>query len=232
MRVCDYNLYDIIKLLLQHCDKEVINRVFVEACHKTRKFSAFFARYDYESNIQVINIFIQSKDIDINFVNGKGYMALLACMDDNKCFGLLVKLGANVNYVDKKTGDSMLMMIFKNMSSHKNNARDNYSFRSDVYKNIEFLLKSGANINHVNKSGISALMYVCQSNMLNGARLLIKHSADITLVDNEGKSALDYCDGIKINNYIIKCLAEHQNKMYKDEPKSDELMSAFNKVMY
>lgn len=234
MLACDYGLYDVIKLLLQYCNKEVINRIFVEACYKTRKYSTFFARYQRESNIKVINVIVQSKNIDLDYVNGKGNMALLSCMDDDKCFELLIKQGKdhNVNYIDEKTGDSMLMMIFKNMASHKNNGVNNYEFNSDVYKNIAFLIRSGANINHVNKSGISALMYVCQRNMLNGARLLIKHSADITLVDNEGKSALDHCDSIKINNYIIKCLAEHQNKMYKDEPKSTELMSAFNKVLY
>ena len=75
---------------------------------------------------------------------------------------------------------------------------------------VEFLCDKGANINLVNKFGMSALMYACQKDNINIVKILCQKGANLDLLDINKKSALMFtCKKDHININIAKILYEN-----------------------
>jgi ankyrin repeat protein len=55
-------------------------------------------------------------------------------------------------------------------------------------KIIEFLLECKINVNFIDESGKSALMYAVEKGYFDVAILLIKHNANIYMIDNNAKN--------------------------------------------
>ncbi|XP_044267748.1 uncharacterized protein LOC123013350 [Tribolium madens] len=57
---------------------------------------------------------------------------------------------------------------------------------------VKCLLQHGAEVNSVDKKGITPLMTICSNKDLQIANLLLDHDADVNQIDNHGQSALFY----------------------------------------
>ena len=55
-----------------------------------------------------------------------------------------------------------------------------------------YLLKHGAAINAINHNGVTPLIFASMYNKTQMVELLLKHQADISIMDNTGKMAIDY----------------------------------------
>jgi ankyrin repeat protein len=68
------------------------------------------------------------------------------------------------------------------------------------YENIvEYLLNNGADVNKVNKSGLTPLhitaIHIHYGTKYKSMKLLIKHGADLSIRDRDGKRPIDYAKG-------------------------------------
>ena len=59
------------------------------------------------------------------------------------------------------------------------------------------LIRSGIDVNCQDERGISALMYAAVAGNEPLIQLLLKHGADKTLKDGQGRTASAYLDGVK-----------------------------------
>lgn len=71
-------------------------------------------------------------------------------------------------------------------------------------KTVKKLIKSGFDLNLRDEYDRTALMYACILEMFDIVKLLIKHKADLDLLDIEGYPALMLTRDKKIRIYLIK----------------------------
>ncbi len=86
----------------------------------------------------------------------------------------LIANGADVNYADAKHGLTALCCACE-------------SQKTDV---IDFLCKSGANINQKTSGGFTNLLLACSMNYLESLKSLIKNGADPSITDDDGSTSL------------------------------------------
>lgn len=127
-----------------------------------------------EEHLEIVQKLIED-GADVNIVDELGNTPLLRSMSD-KCHEiakLLILNGADTNIRDINDGSTPLMKAVK----------------SDSWKNVELLIKSGVNVNTINKKGMTALMnafyYITLGDPFKSVELLIKAGADIEIKDNE-----------------------------------------------
>ena len=65
------------------------------------------------------------------------------------------------------------------------------AFHSD-YRDVELLLKNGANVNEKGDIGLTALHCAASRNKLEIVKLLVRYGADKTIEDEFGETALDW----------------------------------------
>lgn len=74
---------------------------------------------------------------------------------------------------------------------------------SCVYpEGTEILLKAGASVDIVNKNGETALHYAAGRNDLATILLLLRHGADLQLIDCNGFRARDFCTYFYVRDFI------------------------------
>ena len=84
---------------------------------------------------------------------------------------------------NKKLGNQIYSQLYNLSKASK---------KSPEVKNIYISIHTSKNINAKNNAGITALIYAAMYNQEDMVKLLLKHKADKTIVDNEGKKAIDY----------------------------------------
>jgi uncharacterized protein len=88
----------------------------------------------------------------------------------------LLDKGAEVNLVDKG-GYSAMMLAASN----------------NFYDIVELLIQQGSEVNRVELShGWTALLWAAKRGHLETVKVLLQHQADTTVIDDSGKTALDY----------------------------------------
>ena len=55
---------------------------------------------------------------------------------------------------------------------------------------MKWLISNGANVNHKDKNGYSALHFTGQERNFDSAKILIEHGADVELSDNHGNTPI------------------------------------------
>ena len=87
---------------------------------------------------------------------------------------VLIKLGANINYIHTENGGTALMLASQN--GH--------------YQVVELLLKKHAHVNHQTQDGVTALMLASQNGHYQVVELLLKEHADVNHHRQDGITAL------------------------------------------
>ena len=85
-------------------------------------------------------------------------------------------------------GENALLRVLNLFISGRNPAK---------LKLAEMLIRSGIDVNCQDERGISALMYAAVAGNESLIQLLLKHGADKTLKDGQGRTASAYLDGVK-----------------------------------
>lgn len=95
------------------------------------------------------------------------------------------------------------MLIEKGANVNAQNNDGNTVIFSCVYpEGTELLLKAGASVDILNKNGESALHYAARRNDLAAILLLLRHGADLQLIDDNGFRARDLCTYFYVRDFI------------------------------
>jgi ankyrin repeat protein len=141
------------------------------------------------------NLYIRAKELvdivdpNIKQKNKNRMPALMIAIEKNykDIFKTLIKRGADVNATDLY-GITALM---------------NTSCEGETYY-IKKLIKHGADVNKQNLLNKTALMYAAMYNQIENVRLLLKAGANPTIVDTNGRNALDYAKNKDIKKLLLK----------------------------
>ncbi|HAD79567.1 ankyrin repeat domain-containing protein [Empedobacter falsenii] len=112
---------------------------------------------------------------------------------------------------------------------------------ASFYNNVDlliWLIDNGANINHQDKNGYSALHFVAQENCKNVVEILLNNGIDVELEDFYGNTALwTAVFNAKGNNEIVELLLDsganfnHLNKNNKTPKEMAETFGGFEKYI-
>ncbi|XP_059174817.1 putative ankyrin repeat protein RF_0381 [Physella acuta] len=145
------------------------------------------------------------------------YKSPLMSTTDPNVMELLIELGADVNVIVEKYGNSYSALTFT-LDDCERGTKDNLlervnvflqnganvnvedklgntplmdaSQKSDMEKVLRALLQAGANVNQQNKSGESALHFAAGLESIANAKVLLEFEADINLKNNSGQTPL------------------------------------------
>lgn len=153
------------------------------------KTSSFFG---FDEEMRMLD-FLLDRGVDVNFRNSKGQTALMLAVEqssngDNKTrlIQTLLEAGADPALNDEY-GNSVLI---GQVNSGYKGGRDSLNDFNHWLLNIKLFVSKGVEINHRNKSGMTALMYAAKGCGYDGARNLLALGADPTLKTPVGDTAL------------------------------------------
>ncbi len=133
------------------------------------------------SNMEALEILLDNEaKIDSRDVKGNTLLMDLSSKDNYEITEFFLKKGADVNAKNRKTGLTPLIIASSN----------------GKLDNVKLFIKNGANINDVDKNGMTALMHASkpETTNLEIAEYLIQKGADPLIKDKKGKKALDYAN--------------------------------------
>ena len=204
---CDPNGISLVRVVYEKGGIDYV-RLFVEKGadlnEKRRDTPIVFDAFETKDR-ELIKLFIDSK-VDINTANKYGESMLYAAVDEDKydieMIKYLIDLGADVNFVRKSKGITVLMNAVKDYSTVK----------EDV---VELLLSRGANPNAVDGRNRTALIFAISEPKEPSLRViekLLKAGADVNLKDQDGATSLSYAIG-RNNIELIKLLQANGGDM-------------------
>lgn len=177
-------------------------------------------------SIQILEYILtntSSKDIDAHDQESKTALMYACCNVDTtssqEACNMLLRRGANVNLIDDKGCDALMLYclnykssnsinLAKQLINHKIDLR-RASFNNKLTslmiacKRYEFirndelvvlLLKSSSNVNQRNRFGDTIIMQVCQGNLTKNLpiiKLLIRYEADAQIENRDGRNIFD-----------------------------------------
>ena len=146
-----------------------------------------------EYNKQAIDILLNSKKVDMYYVWGDmwtGSPLYIACSKANVyALEKMVKNGVDLNYDFSEYNALPLMHYALNYREF---------IKNEEYRElIAFLILNKVNINAKNNQGQTPLMAALKNGDIDAFNALIAGGADISLKDNNGKTALFYAESLK-----------------------------------
>jgi ankyrin repeat protein len=128
----------------------------------------------YDRHVEIVNLLLQEKAIDVNLKDNEGWTPLMWCWDIH-IFNILLMANADIETTNN-AGLNVLML---------NVLRGN----ADI---INLILKDGrVNINNKNKYGRTALMYAVREEHVEILKSLLENeNIDINVKDKDGWTAL------------------------------------------
>ena len=109
---------------------------------------------------------------------------------------LLIKYGANIDLSNNNGCNALLFAIASHIEEVQKTPIFNMLISSEYLLNVvNYYIKSGANVNHVDINGLSSIYYAAVFGGFNVALIveLIKAGANLNLPDNKGFTALHKC---------------------------------------
>ena len=138
---------------------------------------------------------------DVNIGNGSGVTPLMyaAQQGDNWSVNLFTRVGLDVNVYMNNVWQTSIFYFGRNDDPLIVRRRDLYvTHEEDYMRYVKDLVKSGADVNKIDKSGQTALFYALSNKRHGCVHTLIKSGADVNKVDRNGKTAsimaAEYCD--------------------------------------
>ena len=146
-----------------------------------------------EYNKQAIDILLNSKKVDMYYVWGEmwnGSPLYIACSKANVyALEKMVEHGADLNYDFSEYNAVPLMHYALNYKQFIKN--------EDYRELIAFLILNKADINAKNNQGQTPLMVALKNGDIDAFNALTAGGADVTIKDNNGKTALFYAESLK-----------------------------------
>lgn len=146
-----------------------------------------------EYNKQAIDILLNSKKVDMYYVWGEmwtGSPLYIACSKANVyALEKMVEHGADLNY-DFSEYNALPLMHYA--LSYKQFIKN-----EDYRELIAFLILNKADINAKNNQGQTPLMVALKNGDIDAFNALTAGGADVTIKDNNGKTALFYAESLK-----------------------------------
>lgn len=145
------------------------------------------------NRLNIVNLFVEKMNADVNYINSKGYSALLCACGYNhtQVSTYLVEHNADVNVQNVKGNTPLILACLNNNT-----------------KLASTLISHGANINSKNNVGMTPLLYAIKNNNIPLTELLISSGANLNSHDN---SPLIYAVKDK-RIEIVNVLLEHGAK--------------------
>jgi ankyrin repeat protein len=165
------NLIEIIKYLNEGFEVE----------SKNQEGETLLEIATWSNYIHIIDFLIETCKVNINSRDNGGYTPLLnASLQDNTAScTFLLNNGAEVNF-ENLEGNTPLIFASK--------------YGNNEY--VELLInKYGADIDHVNKKGLNALITASIMKNLNVIKILLENGADYKIKDNKGNTIFNYLTG-------------------------------------
>lgn len=161
---------------------------------------------------------------NINHQTQCGHTALHIAARDNRLITVHILLlkGAKKNCVNNK-GQTPLHVAFWNKTLIRRladeesvnipdkNGLSPLMYYSDSPDIMAILCEKGADVNYQTPQGSTPLHHAVLNKHTDSVRLLLKHGADRTIRDEEGKTAYDYAK----NSQIKKLLTAHRSQAFK-----------------
>lgn len=146
-----------------------------------------------EYNKQAIDILLNSKKVDMYYVWGEmwtGSPLYIACSKANVyALEKMVEHGADLNYDFSEYNALPLMHYALNYREF---------IKNEEYRElIAFLILNKVNINAKNNQGQTPLMVALKNGDIDAFNALTAGGADVTIKDNNGKTALFYAESLK-----------------------------------
>uniref|UniRef100_A0A7S0WJH8 Uncharacterized protein n=1 Tax=Pyramimonas obovata TaxID=1411642 RepID=A0A7S0WJH8_9CHLO len=161
----------------------------VDHCTSDRSTALMRAVERAEADMEVVVELIKAR-ADVNRQNHEGISALmLAAMHGEPTIAeALLRRGAEVNQETPETGWTALLLAAES-------AEPQYEEETPhLVEVFEMLLFDGAEVNHSDSSGCTALMKVAEKGSVEIAQLLLENGADPLLVNGEGQTALQIAE--------------------------------------
>lgn len=120
---------------------------------------------------------------DVNYKVGQWTPLMRAVGRDTRIVKALIDAGADVNYVDPIFGKSPLSYVAQNSPGIFEQLTKTGGYSGafpDSVATTWLLVEAGADVNHKEKNGLTALRIAVSSNNAEIVRLLLKHDADVS----------------------------------------------------
>jgi len=132
--------------------------------------------YIAQGNLDIIKAI---DPLNLKYINDYGETYLFYAVRENNIdlINYLMKIGLDINHYTKR-GKSLL------------------HYSTDNLELTAFLIGKGVNINKQDSDGRAPIMLSAQRGNIDLVRLYIENNADLILKDNEGKTVLDYANGM------------------------------------
>jgi len=147
-------------------------------------------------NITDVALRLIALGADVNIQDGRGWSALMRVSHRRnlKVVQALLKAGADANAFDDR--DKKHSLSWACLEKH-------------AFDVAQALLADGANINHADKDGCTALMEAVTLAEMDTIRLLLESGADINQQDHQGKTALAHAAYWRDHEAVVRLLLEH-----------------------
>ena len=183
---------------------------------------------------ECVDLLLQEKRINLNFkCYGKQKTALMKASSHDKCLDSLLNAGYDVSIKDYTGGTALDKAIADAQCSYlqaliKSGAKVNivhnsvtplvYSITSTEDERLtDMFIKVGANVNHIDQDGETALIKAAQRSKLDTVRLLIKSGADVNICTDDIINRNDYVnenDDASCRRNRHKCISTNTPWVY------------------
>lgn len=196
---------EMVKILLENGAD-----VNIRSGYKIRNVTALQHSAWYSNDVEIMKLLIQYNS-DVNLDSGSPLRTVIFSKTRRKDFNrlefakLLIGNGADVNLSD----------IQGNTALHK-------AVKEREYKIVKLLILNGALVDKKNNDGQTPLLYLSYWSQIEGTdidkrieifRLLLEEGVDLNILDNNGKTALDYAKSKEYTKEIVSFLQSNGAKI-------------------
>ncbi|KAK6187123.1 hypothetical protein SNE40_005216 [Patella caerulea] len=174
---------------------------------------------DFKMDYDLEKLIVDGVDINQRNQNGDTPFMVAAFMMNIKCMEALSKIKGRELSLTNNKGHNSLHLCIIGFSCNEINSKTSDLSVSDnhkLYLNcVRFLLERGVRVNQRDEHGRTPLMLAANSNDSYLVKILLDVGADVTVLDNSGKSAIQYIVIKENEAHGVKCLLYLLSAGYK-----------------
>jgi ankyrin repeat protein len=217
MFACKYNIPELVSFC-------IVRGADVNITSSSGKTALFYACYT--NNDEIISLLLdKGANLDILDFNGASALSIACSTQYIKNVSLLLEHNANIEHIDRY-GNSPLLIACNIDNYYVKTYQDMPNFLTRaVYtpltEIVSMLLENGANINHVNNDGESALILACKHGKKEIVSLLLGNGANVIHKDKFRRNAIFYASKKK-EKEIVNMLRNNDKRILHFSSKYQE----------